>query len=235
MIRVLVEPLEPASRSARLLEGEEHHLKVRRVEAGEPVEAIDGRGHLGRGTLHGGPKHLSVELATVDVVPPAAPLRLRVGAGDRDRFLWLVEKATELGATALVPLLTERSISVANRVKDEHRGKLERRSLEALKQCGGAWTVAIEPVAELAVAVAAAPTGLRWVADVSGAEPRVHGLHQPATIIIGPEGGLTQAELATCRSGGFSLVRLASRVLRFETAAIAALALMAAGRRDASG
>ena len=69
-----------------------------------------------------------------------AELTLAVGAGDRDRFAWLVEKAVELGVTAVVPLETERTAGVATRVATtQHLAKLRRQALEAIKQCGAAW------------------------------------------------------------------------------------------------
>ena len=58
-----------------------------------------------------------MDIESVEQVPPPPPLCLAVGAGDRDRFAWLVEKAAELGATRVVPLETERTAGVANRLR----------------------------------------------------------------------------------------------------------------------
>ena len=64
---------------------------------------------------------------------------LAVGAGDRDRFGWLVEKAAELGVTTLVPIETARTTGVATRLRGKHLEKLRRQALEAIKQSGAPW------------------------------------------------------------------------------------------------
>ena len=113
MIRVLVE------RDGSLREGEGHHLRVRRVEPGETVELRDGEGLIGSGTLRRMGKTWKVEAGATERVAPPPPLVLAVGAGDRERFAWLVEKASELGVTAVVPLECERTAGVATRVRSQ--------------------------------------------------------------------------------------------------------------------
>jgi 16S rRNA (uracil1498-N3)-methyltransferase len=235
VIRVLAARLDRTADSVELLDGESHHLKVRRASDGDPVEAVDGQGGVGLGRLRIRGKQYTVELGEIRTAPRPAPLRLLVGAGDRDRFLWLIEKATELGATAVVPLATERALHVGNRVRDEHRDRLARRTLETLKQCGGAWAPEIEPITPLDRAVAAGSDGIRWLGDPEGIDPPLVDPDQAATIIIGPEGGLTPDEVELCGRAGFIGVRFGSRVLRFETAAVAGLALIASRRRESHG
>ena len=232
MIRVLVEQLEEPGSAVTLLDGEDHHLKVRRVADGEVIEALDGRGRKGRGKVRVTGKRFSIELDRVTSAQPPVPIRLLVAAGDRERFLWLIEKGTELGVTEIVPLATERTAGVNTRVREEHQAKLERRALEALKQCGGAWAPTIRQVVRLEDAVREMATPIRWLADHSGARPDLVAAAQPATVIIGPEGGFTDSEREICVTAGFTPVRLGQRTLRFETAAVAALALIAAGRED---
>ena len=232
MIRVLVDRLDDGARTAALLDAEEHHLRVRRVTDGETIEALDGKGRRAHGRIRINGKQFSIELEAVRSTPPPVPIRLLVAAGDRERFLWLIEKATELGATDIVPITTERTASVNTRIRDEHRGKLERRALEALKQCGGAWSPAIAPVAPLDLALARTDTPIRWLADHAGGRPDSVPAERAATVIIGPEGGLTDRERSACVDAGFTAVRLGPRTLRFETATLAALALIAAGREE---
>ena len=91
---------------------------------------------------------VEIDAARVVGRPPA--LTLAVGAGDRERFEWLVEKATELGVTCIAPVETERTAAVATRVRAQHVEKLRRRALEAVKQCGAAWAPEVrepEPLA----------------------------------------------------------------------------------------
>ena len=91
---------------------------------------------MGTGRLVRVGKDWEVEVDSLErrLAPPE--LMLAVGAGDRERFTWVVEKAVELGVTTLVPLETERTAGVATRVRAVHLAKLRRQALEATKQCG---------------------------------------------------------------------------------------------------
>src|SRR5678809_1184304 len=74
-----------------------------------------------------------------------APLRLAVAAGDRDRFAWLVEKATELGVTDMFLITTEHTAAVATRMREGQLARVRRRAIEAVKQCGAAWAPEVHP------------------------------------------------------------------------------------------
>jgi 16S rRNA (uracil1498-N3)-methyltransferase len=224
MIRVLLE------RDGTLREGETHHLQVRRAEAGETVELRDGEGLIGRGTLSRAGKAWSVEVATSERVAPPPPLTLAVGAGDRDRFAWIVEKATELGVTAVIPLECERTAGVATRVRAQHLDRLRRHALEAVKQSGAAWAPRVEEPLPIAAMVERPAKGARWLADADGRPAPALVDDAPLTVVIGPEGGLTAAELERLRAAEYRPIRLAAYTLRFETAAIAAAAAAVAGR-----
>ncbi len=233
MIRVLApEPLADATRLVTLDDDESHHLRVRRAAAGDPAEVLDGRGRIGVGRLEAQGKGWQVTLDQVRTVPAPVELVLLVGGGDKDRFAWLVEKAVELGVTEVVPLDTERSRHVASRVRDEHRGRLEQRAAEALKQCGGAWALRIGRVTGLPAAFAGVTTTDRWLADPSGAELRTAGPDRSVAIVVGPEGGLTAAEGDGARAAGFVPVALGGRILRFETAAMAAATIVGLSRKE---
>lgn len=233
MIRVLApEPLADGTRLVVLDDDEAHHLKVRRAAEGDPAEVLDGRGRIGVGRLMAVGKGWQVELDSIRVVPVPADLALLVGAGDKERFGWLVEKSVELGVTDLVPLDTERSRHVASRVRDEHRGRFETRSAEALKQCGGAWALRIHRVTAIQSALDSVTATERWLADPEGSDPRGVGAGVPVAIVIGPEGGLTAAEAAGAKSSGFVPTALGGRILRFETAALVAAALVGRGRKE---
>jgi 16S rRNA (uracil1498-N3)-methyltransferase len=213
-------------RVARLVEGEAHHLRVRRAREGDRVELRDGAGLVGTGRLvrHGPGWSVEVEARRVVGKPPG--LTLAVGAGDRDRFEWLAEKATELGVTALIPVETEFTSAVATRVRPQHVAKLRRRALEALKQCGAAWLPEISPPISLATLLVRPTAGERWLADPSGSA--ADAARPPGIVLVGPEGGFTPAERSAAVSAGFRPVRLGPYVLRFETAALAAASLAAA-------
>jgi 16S rRNA (uracil1498-N3)-methyltransferase len=224
MIRVLVE------RDGSLREGEAHHLQVRRVEPGETVELRDGEGLIGSGTLRRMGKTWRVETGATERVARPPPLVLAVGTGDRERFAWLVEKASELGVSAVVPLECERSAGVATRVRSQHLDRLRRHALEAVKQSGAAWATRVDEPVLLDDLIGQPPDGTRWLADAAGGPAPAMLEDSRVTVVIGPEGGLTCAERERVLAAGFEAIRLATDTLRFETAAVAAAAAAVAGR-----
>jgi 16S rRNA (uracil1498-N3)-methyltransferase len=171
-----------------------------------------------------------VDVIQAERSPRPAPLWLAVGAGDRDRFGWLVEKAAELGATDLVPLETERTAGVASRVRDTQLDRLRRQALEAIKQCGAAWAPVVHPPEPLPAFLARATPGQRWLADADGPPPPAALDSSRVTVVVGPEGGLTPAEQGLVREAGYQPVGLAPAILRFETAALAAAAAITTAR-----
>jgi 16S rRNA (uracil1498-N3)-methyltransferase len=209
-----------------LEEEEAHHLRVRRAGEGDTVRLVDGRGGIAaaRVVLEGGV--LGARVVSATTVAPPPPTDLLVAAGDRDRFLWLVEKATELGATRVQPVITERSQQVATRFQVGHLDKAVRRSREALKQSGGAWAPAVPAPMPLGDALRVpAPKAVRMVADPEGGALPMLGEHDVVLWAVGPEGGFTEAERAALKAAGFRPVALGRSILRYETAALAALAV----------
>ena len=103
-----------------------------------------------------------------------------MGAGDRDRFAWLVEKATELGVTSVIPLETERTAGVASRVRTQHLERLRRHALEAVKQSGAAWATRVEEPVSLGEIAARPIVGQGWVADVERGSGAGGGREDPA-------------------------------------------------------
>ena len=133
---------------------------------------------------------------------------------------WLVEKATELGAARLIPVMTRRT--VAERVKLE---RLEAIAIEAAEQCGRTVLPDItEPVTLKQLLEGNGRT--LYFADEAGGEPAISAFKPgPATILVGPEGGFTDEERAAIRSAPNAIaISLGPRILRAETAALAALA-----------
>jgi 16S rRNA (uracil1498-N3)-methyltransferase len=217
-------------------EAEAHHLRVRRGEPGARVRFRDGAGVVGTGTVVAdGRRHL-LSVESVEAVAPPASLVLAVGAGDRDRFTWLVEKAAELGVTDVVPLLTSRAVDVATRVREAHVEKLARRALEAVKQSGAPWAPRVLSPVPFAAFVDAPRPGARWILDAAGRAPEALDGEESVTALVGPEGGFTEAERAQAAQAGYQPVRIGPHTLRFETAALAAAALIQSAReRGANG
>jgi len=133
---------------------------------------------------------------------------------------WLVEKATELGVAKLIPVMTRRTI--AERVKLE---RLEAIAIEAAEQCGRTRLPAIDKPIQLQELLKSVGRTL-YFADEGGGEPAASAFEAgPVVILVGPEGGFTDEERAAIRAAPNAVpVSLGPRILRAETAALAALA-----------
>lgn len=214
-----------AGRTIALGEGEARHVLVRRIAVGQRVRLTNGVGGVGIGTL----VRLTKTQASVDVdmsrdVAQGDEIHLMVPVGDRDRMLWLAEKATELGVTSWRPVVWRRSKSVSPRgeglgFQDKVRGRMT----AALTQSGRAWLPTLFPDASLERALAAAPAGSRYFLDPEGASLLLHPITAPLTIAVGPEGGVEPSERNLLMESDFIPVSLARQTLRFETAAMVAV------------
>lgn len=223
-VMVVLLPRGAAGTVFRLDEEEAHHLRVRRAEAGEVVGVRDGAGLVGSGTLSRDGRGWVVELAQVESVARPALTVLAVGAGDRERFGWMIEKATELGVGMVVPIETARTAGVGTKVRAGHLEKLRRHAIDVLKQSGGAWATVIEEPVALERFLATARSGERWLADQRGPPAAARLGAEPVTVLVGPEGGFTDAEREAIVEAGYRPTMLGTLTLRFETAAVAAVA-----------
>lgn len=220
------EPMS-AGRVTTLGEGEAHHARVLRVALGDRVRLVDGAGMVGLGQIvkvaKGG---TMVEVETLDRLEPPPVIHLMLPIADRDRMLWLAEKATELGVFSWRPVLWKRSRNVNPRGEGVgFQTRVRARMVSALTQCGGAWLPVLYPDAPPDRALSACPAGARWLLDAHGESATALPVSAPITIALGPEGGLDPSERADMLAAGFTPVKLAPDTLRFETAAIAALGI----------
>jgi 16S rRNA (uracil1498-N3)-methyltransferase len=207
-------------------DAEQHHLRVRRISQDHAVVVLDGQGRSAHATIAFRGRLVVVEVGTVHLhaAPPATVLA--VGAGDRERFVSLAERCTELNVARLVPLQTERAQAVDNRVRDSTLDKARRRAREACKQSGNPWAAQIdEPCTLQQLAVHHA--GMRWLlAAIDGASCPPLDSATAVGWIVGPEGGLTADEAEFARTTLAALpVTLGCAILRFDTAAIVAAGL----------
>ena len=185
---------------------------------------------MGSGTLTRAGEEWAVEIERVESAAPPPDLVLAVGAGDRDRFTWLVEKAAELGVTTVVPIDTDRTAGVGARLTVKHVEKLRRQALEAIKQSGASWATVIEDPVALERFLSAPRRGQKWLADAAGESPAWALESDPVIVLVGPEGGLSASEREAVMAAGYHPIKLGAHTLRFETAAIVAAAVVNAAR-----
>jgi len=202
---------------------EAHHLlHVLRAQPGTRVELFDGNGQSAEGEVIAvGRKEAEISLSSLRSSPALRSLTLVTAVPKGDRFRWLVEKATELGVTRLIPVSTARSV-VSPRESKLH--KLEQTVIAACKQSGRNWLMSIDELTTL-------PEVLRQSAateQLLAAHPEGRPLGEWTssgeggwTIITGPEGGFTAEEYALLSAAHASVVSLGETILRTETAAIA--------------
>lgn len=204
------------------------HARVIRIGAGDAVELRDGRGNAARGILARVSKRsLTVDVAEVWQIPDQPPVHLLVPVADRDRMLYLAEKATELGATSWRPIIWRRSRSVGPAGDGPaFQSRLKGRMIAALTQSGGGWLPEIHPSAPVQRAIAAAPDGTRILLDANAESSLISmNLTAPVAIAVGPEGGFDAKERDEMIEGGFQPASIGATTLRFETAGIVGLAL----------
>ena len=235
------QPLAPGV-TVSLGEEAAHHARVRRLETGEPVFVADGVGARGVGCIVRLTKQdVEVELENVQRSPRPPEAHLLVPIGDKDRMLWCAEKCAELGATSWTPVLWNRSRSVSPRGEGSaFRERVRARMRSALVQSHGAWLPELPDDASIDRVLAnPSPKATRLVLDVSGEPIGREHIAAPVTIAVGPEGGFEREELGRLRDARFRPVSLGANVLRFETAAVAALAIvraaLGASPEDANG
>jgi 16S rRNA (uracil1498-N3)-methyltransferase len=217
-----------------------HHLvHVLRGKVGQHVELFDGQGASAEALVERLSKR-DAQLSLVSEVRreplPAVSLVLGVACPKGDRLKWLVEKATELGVTELIPLICERSVVEPRETK---LAKLEQTVVTACKQCRRNTLMKIGDSLPLHEFIARAPDPV-WIAHPSGEsirtqlEERQKRPFDPPLPIwgaVGPEGGFSETEIEQCVAAGARLVSLGRHVLRVETAAIAFAVIALAGEK----
>lgn len=219
--------LEPRAQLS-LGEGVARHLRALRLGAGSVVALVDGAGRRATGLVVRTAKDtVTVEVDAVEALPVLPAVHLMMPVADRDRMLWLAEKAAELGITSWRPVLWKRSRSVSPRGEGPTFAvRVRSRMIAALEQGGGAYLPQIFPEATPDRAIAAVPAGgTRLVLDPGAAPIFGTAVSAPVTLALGPEGGLEAAEVAALREAGFTPVSLGPGILRFETAGAAGVAI----------
>ncbi len=239
-IRVLAPGLPAAGGSFELPAGAAAHVaRVLRLVAGDALVLFDGAGQEAAATIaeiRGSSVHVNVTVpAVVDRESPLS-LTLVQGVSRGERMDLVMQKATELGVARLVPVMTERSVVKLDAAQAAKRLQHWQGVVAAAcEQSGRAWLPEVLPPQPL----------LKWLAQPAkegeqrfllhpGSSTRARDLPalRSATLLIGPEGGLAPQEREAALLAGFQDLSLGPRILRTETAALAALAALQAVAGD---
>lgn len=207
-------------------------LGVMRLKEGAPVKLFDDVSGEYLATITSAGKRdlvlgVTAKLRERESVPD---LWIAQALVKKDRFDWIAEKACELGVARFVPVLTVRC--VVDKVKED---RLRAQMIEAAEQCQRTALPEIAPLVKLNAMLKDWPTGRRlYFCDERGGEPFGEALDAgPAAILIGPEGGFTDEENSAIRSHPSAIaVSLGPRILRADTAAIAAMSVWMAAQGD---
>jgi 16S rRNA (uracil1498-N3)-methyltransferase len=217
-----------------LTDREAHYLgTVLRLKRGDRLLAFNGRGQ----ERHAAVRTITRRLTELDLLEPAAPLpepkldlTLLQALPKGEAMDLIVQKATELGVGAVVPVVSDFSVV---RLDDERAARRvehwTRIAQSACEQCGRHRPMEIHPVTPLEACLASVPESAVKLALDTGAEAAFAPPAMPAgkaVLLVGPEGGFSETDLARIDTAGFAALRLGPRTLRAETAAIVACALL---------
>ena len=225
------QPLAAGS-SLTLEEGPSRHISgALRLRPGALIRLFNGEGGEFTALLSDAGRHrVSVQVEEFFAVEHESPLPVTLGLGVSrgERMDYAVQKCTELGVARIVPLMTERTeVRLKGDRQDKKQRHWEQVAISACEQCCRNRLPLIDPITALddwlAGPLPAAKLVLHHRADTG-----LTGQAAPESValLIGPEGGLSDREIASALAAGFSALRLGSRVLRTETAPVAALSIL---------
>ena len=200
------------------------HIKALRLRTGESVGVLNGKGLVARCTVNQGRTLATLVVDTIELVAQPPTTVLALGLLDhKDRFEFALEKVVELGATLIIPLVTQ-YVQHKRATPERWRSKI----VSAVTQSGNAWVPKISDAYTLQQSLAhVAHCDMLFVADSEGNNINTVPSAASVAIFVGPEGGFDPAELDLLRSQpNASFVRLSNNRLRAETAAIASVALI---------
>jgi 16S rRNA (uracil1498-N3)-methyltransferase len=210
--------------------------RVLRLAVGDAVTLFDGRGAEADATItRVGPRalELHVHARRAGDGPRGPELTLVQALARGEKLDLVVQKATELGVDRIIPVTTERAVPRLETMRaTSRRVRWQKIAREAARQSGRAAVPEVEPVTPFPVALAAAPRDalklLLWegARNVKLRQLLPEAAPSGIVIAVGPEGGFSDGEVAAAREAGFQPVGLGPRVLRTETASLAALAVI---------
>ena len=220
--------------------GAARHVQVLRLQPGNSITLFNGDATLGgefdATVVRMGRSDVEVNIGAHHAIEREAARRvhLAVGMPANDRMDWLVEKATELGVASIQPLISERSVlRLSGERADKKQAHWQSIAVAACEQSGRNRVPVIHPVASLAAWLKTPTTRHGYLLSLRAQTAPLHQTLKgqlagdAVSFLSGPEGGLSDSEEQAAMASGFACVSLGSRVLRAETAALAALTLLA--------
>jgi 16S rRNA (uracil1498-N3)-methyltransferase len=208
-----------------------HLVRVLRLQIGDSCVLFNGDGHDYEARFASLQKRgAEVEVVARQAVDRESPLRITLAQGIArgEKMDWILQKATELGVAVVAPVLTDRTeVKLDHERSDKKMAHWRGVCAAACEQCGRAQLPQVLEPQSLANFAAADGNPRRFVLDPEAALSLTR-LDLPAaaqfTLAIGPEGGFSERDLATCKAAGYEGLRLGPRILRTETAGPAAIA-----------
>jgi len=227
-------PLAPAlaGRTVELDEAAAHHaVRVVRLTVGAALTLFDGAGGEYAATLvRADRRSAAVRIESFEAVERESPLALTLaqGVAANDAMDYAIRKTTELGVTSIQPLLTARSAPLPPGARADKRVAHWRQvAIAACEQCGRNRVPEVLPPQRLEEWLGGwTGSGIVLAPDADRSLATLAPTPAPVALLIGPEGGFDARELQAARARGFHAVRIGPRVLRTETAATAALAVL---------
>lgn len=227
-------PLSPGAEIVLPEAAARHAVTVLRLQAGDVLDLFNGDGGEYRARIVAVSKReIRVRLIEFHAVERESPLEitLALGIAAGERMDYSLQKATELGVSAIQPLATERSVvKLAGERADKRLLHWRHVVIAACEQCGRNRVPAVAPVQKFFAYLAEADRGKRLLMLSPDAETPLKQVPRAASVVllIGAEGGLAPSEYQAAETSGFQPVSLGPRILRTETAPVAALAVLQA-------
>ena len=211
--------------------GVNHALRVLRLKSGAPLVLFNGEGGAFDATLIAANRRnavVEVEASRDEESESPLAITLVQGISRGDRMDYTIQKAVELGATRIIPVVTARTVvDLKGDRRKKRRERWQAQVIAACEQCGRNHVPDVEPILSLNEWLTQPIGGNCWILD-HRAEAGLEADLTPAeaVLLIGPEGGLTTSERDLALSKGYRGLRLGPRVLRTETASVVALTIL---------
>ncbi len=199
-----------------------HAIRVLRLNTGDPVHLVDGKGNLFEGVIED-PKPKKCKILVTNVIKEFEKRNYHLHIAisplkNPDRFEWFLEKATEIGIDEITPILCERTEK-----KNLNHDRCNRIIESAMKQSLKAYHPVMHSLVKLEEFIGQSGHSIKMIASCEGDRKLIRNCYQPgqrATILVGPEGDFSENETTKAINSGFIPVTLGSSRLRTETAGV---------------